>query len=148
MKVIEKGPSKYWWVGKRGTCLNCKSIVEIEEGDYTKLVYPAGNMKQIAIPCQVCGALIILGTATELKPEAPPLTSVVPTVPPARTDVTSLVSVGDIDGESLPLTKCVCGEPFGYWDQVISIYPEHPWACPKCGVRLIFSTGIRIFKIE
>ena len=42
---------------------------------------------------------------------------------------------GDIDGEILPIT-CLCGYG-GYWEFTISIYPDNPYSCPKCGRNII-----------
>ena len=64
-----------------------------------------------------------------------------------KIDVTDQVDFGDSDGEDLPLTKCVCGAEFKWWDQAVGIYADHPWECPKCGVKLIFSNNIRVFKL-
>lgn len=64
------------------------------------------------------------------------------------TDVTAQVDFTDNDGETLPLTKCVCGAKFPAWEEILSIYPEHPWACPRCGAKLYFSVGIRVFQID
>lgn len=37
-------------------------------------------------------------------------------------DVTDKVDFQNNDDESLPLTKCVCGERFPAWSQIVSIY--------------------------
>ena len=50
---------------------------------------------------------------------------------------------GDIDGELLPI-KCECGYG-GYWDFAISIYPDDPYSCPKCGREYYFKNAITIF---
>jgi DNA-directed RNA polymerase subunit RPC12/RpoP len=63
-------------------------------------------------------------------------------------DVTDQVTWEDNDGECLPLTKCVCGTRFDAWSEIVSIYKNHPWTCPKCGVKLIFSVGITVKKVD
>ena len=63
------------------------------------------------------------------------------------TDVTDKVTFEGADDESLPLTKCVCGEMFKSWTQLVSIYPEHPWECPQCHRKLVFKSTIRVFEV-
>jgi predicted RNA-binding Zn-ribbon protein involved in translation (DUF1610 family) len=63
------------------------------------------------------------------------------------TDVTDKIDSGEIDGECLPITKCVCGEKFDAWSQVLSIYPGDPWVCPNCGVKLIFRCDITVYQL-
>lgn len=64
-----------------------------------------------------------------------------------KEDVTSQVEFQNNDDESLPITRCVCGEKFSAWYRTLSIYEEGPWECPKCGVRLMFSCGITVYRI-
>jgi len=66
-----------------------------------------------------------------------------------KTDVTSQVDFSNdcIDGEQLPLTKCVCGRGFPLWDFTISIYPDTASECPSCKRKLIFSTKITVYEI-
>ena len=64
-----------------------------------------------------------------------------------KADVTSQVEVGENDGECLPLTKCVCGAKFPSWDEVLSVYPDRPWTCPKCQTKLIFSVDVKIYRV-
>lgn len=62
-------------------------------------------------------------------------------------DVTDKVSFGNNDDESLPLTKCVCGQKFDEWEFIISIYPkDEAYACPNCKRRLYFRNTIRVFQ--
>ena len=67
---------------------------------------------------------------------------------PYMNDVTERVDFSENDGESLPLTKCVCGEKFSPWDQVLGVYRDHPWECPKCGAKLYFTFTIRVFQVN
>ena len=53
---------------------------------------------------------------------------------------------GGIDEESLPIT-CVCGYG-GYWEFPISVYPDDPYACPKCGREYYFKNDITVFVSE
>ena len=64
-----------------------------------------------------------------------------------KEDVTAQVDYGDVDAESLPLTKCVCGARFPAWEEIISIYEEHPWTCPQCGIKLVFANTIHVYKV-
>ena len=63
-------------------------------------------------------------------------------------DVTDKVQFGLNDDECLPLEKCVCGELFDYWSEVIGIYKEYAWKCPKCGIELIFRPSIRVYSVN
>lgn len=63
-------------------------------------------------------------------------------------DVTDKVEFGWSDDELLPITKCLCGANFSYWEHSISIYEENPYKCPKCGVGLYFRPDVRIYKVE
>lgn len=62
-------------------------------------------------------------------------------------DVTSQVEFGDIDSESLSLTKCVCGKPFASWGRIISIYPDLAKPCRECGRRFFFTVDIKVFEV-
>jgi len=62
-------------------------------------------------------------------------------------DVTPQVSFAEIDGESLPLTKCVCGEQFVPWEFIISIYREGANDCRKCGRKLYFRASIKVYEV-
>ncbi len=67
---------------------------------------------------------------------------------PISRDVTHLVSFSDNDGESLPLTRCVCGKEFAAWDFILSIYPDMARECPACGRKLYFDYSITVYEIE
>ena len=62
-------------------------------------------------------------------------------------DVTHLVGRGDVDGEHSYLTKCVCGDESDQWDFVMSIYPDDPAKCPKCGRKFYFSCSVTVFEV-
>jgi len=62
-------------------------------------------------------------------------------------DVTAKVDFGEVDGESLPLTKCVCGARFPLWEEIMSIYADRPWECPKCKTKLYFTCAIRVYQV-
>jgi hypothetical protein len=64
------------------------------------------------------------------------------------TDITKDVSFGEIDGESLPLTRCACGATFPLWDFVIGIYPDMPTQCPTCGRLLCFAATVTVYEVE
>ncbi len=61
-------------------------------------------------------------------------------------DVTASVLFGNNDDELLPITQCVCGATFGYWEFCIGVYPEHTHECPECGRKLYFSVKIKVFE--
>ena len=63
------------------------------------------------------------------------------------TDVTDKVDFQNPDDESLPLTRCVCGASFAPWEQIISIYGDLPWECPKCAAKLVFRNAVRIYQV-
>jgi DNA-directed RNA polymerase subunit RPC12/RpoP len=62
-------------------------------------------------------------------------------------DVTSQVCFGNNDAECLPLSRCVCGQGFQLWDQILGVNKDRPWTCPHCGAKLFFQVGIQVFKI-
>lgn len=62
-------------------------------------------------------------------------------------DITRLVKCGEIDGEHMTLEKCVCGQKFGYWDFILSIYPDSPTECPNCGRKMYFSANARVYEV-
>ena len=62
-------------------------------------------------------------------------------------DVTDKVCFGSIDDECMPLTKCVCGEEYAHWVLVLSIYPDSPTECPKCGRQYYFSASVRVYQV-
>jgi hypothetical protein len=63
-------------------------------------------------------------------------------------DVTNQVNFQLNDDECLPLTKCVCGEYFEPWKQIIPISPDNPWECPRCHSKLYWSTAIRVYELD
>jgi DNA-directed RNA polymerase subunit RPC12/RpoP len=62
-------------------------------------------------------------------------------------DVTDDVSFGSADDESLPITKCICGQKFEHWTHIISIYADDPIECPNCGAKLYFRSQVRVFMV-
>ena len=65
-----------------------------------------------------------------------------------KVDVTDQVDFGNPDDEALPLRKCVCGQTFGLWDLIISIYEEAATECPHCHRKFIFSQSVRVYQVE
>lgn len=63
-------------------------------------------------------------------------------------DVTSEVSFGSVDDESLPLGKCVCGKRFRLWDHILGIYPDMANRCPECGRKLYFSVEVHVYEVN
>lgn len=64
-------------------------------------------------------------------------------------DVTSGVDWGPADDENLPLTSCVCGAEWRTWDgPILSIYPEDPTECPRCGRKFYFYNAIHVIEIQ
>ena len=60
-------------------------------------------------------------------------------------DVTDQVDFGGVDGEYLPLTKCVCGARFEIWEHILDISHDGS-ACPFCGRSLYFRCSIRVYE--
>jgi len=63
-------------------------------------------------------------------------------------DVTKDIEFGGIDGELLPITKCVCGHKFPLWEFSISIYKDDPYECEYCGRKLYWSNKVTIYCIN
>ena len=62
-------------------------------------------------------------------------------------DVSTKVEVGEVDGEHMPIRKCVCGTKFPDWKQLLSIYDRGAWTCPVCNAKLYFRMNVRVFQI-
>jgi len=62
-------------------------------------------------------------------------------------DVTNLVYFDDYSDESLPITQCICGQKFGAWEFIISIYDDDITKCPNCGTKLFFRSSIKVFQV-
>ena len=62
-------------------------------------------------------------------------------------DITALVAIDDPDGEDAPLRRCVCGQTYGYWEFVLSIYRDSAHACIRCGRRLYISIRVHVFEV-
>jgi len=66
---------------------------------------------------------------------------------PSQVDVTSQVRFGDVDGESLPMEKCICGKVWDAWTFVLDIYADSPSVCENCGRKFFFHNDIKIFQV-
>lgn len=62
-------------------------------------------------------------------------------------NVTDQVKIGDIDGESLVLLQCVCGELYEPWDNILHPYQDLACPCSKCGRKLVFQVKIDVFEV-
>lgn len=62
-------------------------------------------------------------------------------------DVTEKVGRGRVDDELLPIDECVCGQKFGAWNAVLSIYRDTPFECFNCGRRMYFSNKITVWEV-
>lgn len=62
--------------------------------------------------------------------------------------VTDMVMFGDDDGDWLPISKCICGCAFNYWDFVISTGRSDSNKCPNCGAKLYFTIKINVYQVE
>lgn len=63
-------------------------------------------------------------------------------------DITDEVEFGLNDGESLPLTKCVCGKKFDFWNFLLSEGSGYPSECSECGRKMYFEADIKVYEIE
>lgn len=64
-------------------------------------------------------------------------------------DVTDAVQFGEIDGEALPLSKCVCGAKWHPWDgPILSVYADDPTECLNCGRKFYFTNTIRVLEVD
>lgn len=62
-------------------------------------------------------------------------------------DVTDKIELGSVDDELVPITKCVCGAEFEWWHFYISIYPDTPYGCPKCGREFYFENTVKVYQV-
>jgi hypothetical protein len=66
-----------------------------------------------------------------------------------KIDITKNVDFGDVDGYSLPITRCVCGQIFELWNEVLpSLCDGDKWECPSCHRKLVFENSITVYEIE
>ena len=65
----------------------------------------------------------------------------------SKKDITSKVMFSNNDGELLPITECICGQKFNFWEFAISIYEDSPDVCCNCGRKLFFSNTITVYEI-
>ncbi len=63
-------------------------------------------------------------------------------------NVTNQVSFEMNDGECLPLIKCVCGQKYILWDNIISVYRDDANECSNCHRKLYFTIGINIWEVK
>ena len=64
-------------------------------------------------------------------------------------NVTALVEFGEVDGESLPIKKCVCGTAYSPWHFPISIYRDAiGHKCCECGRKFYFRNSIAVFEVK
>lgn len=62
-------------------------------------------------------------------------------------NVTDQISFGESDGESLFITKCICGKEFSTWEFCINIYDDNPNSCPKCGRKFFWRQLVTVFEV-
>jgi len=63
-----------------------------------------------------------------------------------RTNVTPYFRYGDIDGELLPITRCICGAEWKPWSGMVLDWND-PTECPECGRKFTWSTSITIYEV-
>ena len=62
-------------------------------------------------------------------------------------DVTSQMDFDNPDDELLPITRCICGKEYGYWEFSISVYQENPYECDECSRKFYFRNSITIYEV-
>jgi len=62
-------------------------------------------------------------------------------------NISNLIRIGDVDGESLPLIRCVCGIEFPEWTFILGIYRDNAHQCPHCGRQMYFRNNIKVYEI-
>ena len=66
----------------------------------------------------------------------------------ALKDVTAEVRTGEIDGEMLPVTRCLCGAEWHPWEgPILHTGAENPYECPECHVKLYFTNQITVYAL-
>ena len=63
-------------------------------------------------------------------------------------DITNDVEFELNDDDCLPLTKCVCGKTFGFWNFVLGMDGEDCSKCPECKREMYFLIKIMVFEKE
>ena len=65
------------------------------------------------------------------------------------TDVSNQFQTDCSDGESLPVTRCMCGAHFcGWGDFVLDTDSYYPKPCPLCGRKFYWRPNPRIYMVE
>jgi hypothetical protein len=62
-------------------------------------------------------------------------------------EVTAQVETGDPDGELVPLTRCLCGQTYEAWEQILAPYRDAP-PMPCCGARLCAAVTVRVYHLQ
>jgi len=63
-------------------------------------------------------------------------------------DVTALVNFGWNYEELLPITECVCGHRFKFFDFFLGVHRDQPHSCPYCGRKLYFGLKVTVYEVE
>ena len=64
-----------------------------------------------------------------------------------KKDITKDTDSGLPDDESLPLTKCKCGQEWDLWGGPILAF-DYPTECPNCKRQLVWGITIKIYEVE
>lgn len=104
-------------------------------------VYPA-------LICVDCGETVYADEVEEII-KSRPLFSIRGRNPfvPSYAEVTHLLLPGEVDGESLPIKRCLCGEEFKYWDFVLHTDKSEPDTCPSCGRKFFFVHKVVVYQV-
>lgn len=64
-------------------------------------------------------------------------------------DITDRVAyeADSIDAELMPLTRCVCGTEFDYWQFPIPSDRERAQECPGCHRKIYFGLTVRVYEV-
>lgn len=62
-------------------------------------------------------------------------------------EVTTLMVLGPVDDELVPVLRCLCGYEPAEWTMVLGIYHDQPTLCPQCRRRFYVRIGVQIYEV-
>lgn len=106
--------------------------------DQWLMIHPAGESGVLCGACMIKRAVNLIPSMTAIRmwfDNSPDL------------DVTNQIEYADIEGDSLSITKCVCGKEYKSWDFIL--HTDRDWAaeCYHCHRKFYFRDTVQVFEI-
>ena len=65
-----------------------------------------------------------------------------------ETEITDKIDYCEFDVGMLMISRCLCGEEFGYGDLIINDDKRRLVECEKCKRKFYFTNQIKVFMVE